>query len=570
MEGVCESCRSVEESSYELMLENASRSGHYDCLKILIQAGADVNWINKDTKNTALTHAARDGHENCLKLLLDAGADVNLAVEKFSDEGEKEADRPLMLAADNGHVNCVRILIESGADVNAKTKNSYTAVHGAVHRGNQAYLDLLVKAGADVNVYHSDETPVGEIQGTPLQMICYKGNHPHLVKPLVDAGANMEDSKLPHEKPLFIAAAAGHYKFIDALVELGADVNIRGFDQMTSLMYVAGVKENESDQTEAVNFRKSLDLLLKAGADVNMVGGVWSSALMDAAERDNCYAVERLLQAGADVDLRSNQEGETALMWLAEKGCRDCALALIDAGADVNSTNDSDVTTLMCAAQSASSEINETLIKKGANVNETATFGFTALMCAAECGFYDSVRTLINAGADANMTSTDGETALFFPYNVKCSQVLLGSGAKINIRNKHEQNALQNWIKEKWYIKQRKVIKCLFAAGETPPDDATVRGIAFKTKMEESGIVLKQMCREAIRKHLLELDPHAHLFHRVPRLGLPSLLTEYLLYNISLDDNDDDAGRTDDENDDNIRPAVYFPPPFFFFFFFFF
>ena len=333
MEGVCESCRSVEGSSCELILENASRSGHYDCLKILIQAGADVNWINKDTKNTALTHAAREGHENCLQLLVDAGADVKLAVEKFSDdEGEEEADRPLMLAADNGHVKCIKILIESGADVNAKTKNSYTAVHGAVLCGNQPCLDLLVEAGAHVNIYHSDETLVGGIQGTPLQMICYKGNHPHLVKPLVDAVANMEDSKLPHEKPLFIAACAGHYMFIDALVELGADVNIRGFDQMTSLMYEAGVKENESDQTEAVNYRKCLDLLLKAGADVNMVGGVWSSALMYAAKRDNCYAVERLLQGGAVLNLRSNHKGETALMWLAKKGCRDCALALIDAG----------------------------------------------------------------------------------------------------------------------------------------------------------------------------------------------------------------------------------------------
>ena len=51
---------------------------------------------------------------------------------------------------------------------------------------------------------------------------------------------------------------------------------------------------------------------------------------------------------------------------------------------------------------------------------------------------------------------------------------------------------------------------------------------------------LKHLCREAIRKHLLHLDPHTHLFGRVPRLGLPSLLTEYLLYNQTLDDDQDD------------------------------
>ena len=43
------------------------------------------------------------------------------------------------------------------------------------------------------------------------------------------------------------------------------------------------------------------------------------------------------------------------------------------------------------------------------------------------------------------------------------------------------------------------------------------------------------MCGEAIRKHLLDLDPHRHLFSRVPRLGLPRSLTEYLLYDMSLD-----------------------------------
>ena len=43
-----------------------------------------------------------------------------------------------------------------------------------------------------------------------------------------------------------------------------------------------------------------------------------------------------------------------------------------------------------------------------------------------------------------------------------------------------------------------------------------------------------------IRKHLPHLDPRTHLFGRVPRIGLPSLLTDYLLYDMSLDDDQDD------------------------------
>ena len=305
MEGVCESCRDIERWSLQLRPQKASQSGHEKCVKTLIEAGADVNWIDQDTKNTALIHAAREGHENYLRLLVDAGTDVNLAVEKNSDEEETEdANTPLMLAAGNGHVNCVRMLIEAGADV--------TAIHGAVHCGNEACLDLLVKAGADVNMYHNKV--YHESHGRPLQMICREGKHPHLVKALLNAGANMEKFEQPHKKPLLLAALSGHFQFIDALIQAGADVNSRGFNDITSLMYAASTPEIESDQTNTVNNRMCLDLLIKAGADVNMVERLGFSALMYAASNDNCYALKYLLQAGANVNMRSERTGVATLI----------------------------------------------------------------------------------------------------------------------------------------------------------------------------------------------------------------------------------------------------------------
>ena len=48
------------------------------------------------------------------------------------------------------------------------------------------------------------------------------------------------------------------------------------------------------------------------------------------------------------------------------------------------------------------------------------------------------------------------------------------------------------------------------------------------------------LCREAIRKHLLQMSP-VNLFVQIPQLGLPTLLQEYLLFNVALDDDDNGA-----------------------------
>ena len=52
----------------------------------------------------------------------------------------------------------------------------------------------------------------------------------------------------------------------------------------------------------------------------------------------------------------------------------------------------------------------------------------------------------------------------------------------------------------------------------------------------EDELRLKDLYRRRIRQILIDKDPHENLFIRTPRLGLPSLVTEYLLYGVTLDD----------------------------------
>lgn len=55
----------------------ASRKGHADCVKILLDGGEDPDYQNV-TGWTALMNAAIRGRKNCMKMLLKSGANPNL------------------------------------------------------------------------------------------------------------------------------------------------------------------------------------------------------------------------------------------------------------------------------------------------------------------------------------------------------------------------------------------------------------------------------------------------------------------------------------------------------------
>ena len=57
----------------------------------------------------------------------------------------------------------------------------------------------------------------------------------------------------------------------------------------------------------------------------------------------------------------------------------------------------------------------------------------------------------------------------------------------------------------------------------------------FLVNLQDSLTSLKEMCRRVVREHLIVQSPHQHLFHRIPKLGLPSLLEECLMYSMSIE-----------------------------------
>jgi ankyrin repeat protein len=121
-------------------LMQAARSGHSDAAQTLLDHDADANFIADWA--TPLIMAAAAGRVNVVTLLLDAGAELDFL---HPEDGYSA----LMLAALQGHSEVVRLLLAHGADVNQQTTWSVNALIMA-QRGKQRTVEtLLFDAGAN-------------------------------------------------------------------------------------------------------------------------------------------------------------------------------------------------------------------------------------------------------------------------------------------------------------------------------------------------------------------------------------------------------------------------------------
>ena len=201
------------------------------------------------------------------------------------------------------------------------------------------------------------------------------------------------------------------------------------------------------------------------------------TALHFAAQYGHLRVAELLLEAGADVEAKSDalgdewivrsEKGRTPLTWAAAG--RDCPRMqermcrfLLDNGADVNARNVSARTPLQEAAMSVRYNsfdprgTMELLLKRGAHVNAYDMAGWTAL---TECGFYgkkEVAELLLANGAEVdgkpgkddpaidsspNMEGRRRETPLVvcgeWSWNEELICLLLDKGADIGSKNKN-------------------------------------------------------------------------------------------------------------------------------------
>ncbi|MEL6816466.1 MAG: ankyrin repeat domain-containing protein, partial [Cyanobacteria bacterium J06598_3] len=124
-----------------------------------------------------------------------------------------------------------------------------------------------------------------------------------------------------------------------------------------------------------------------------------SEQLKTAVCKNDWGAVKDLLSAGVRVQSK-NWYDTPVLVLAAQNASNDIVMALIQAGASVNSGYDR--LPLNVASERGDFEVVHMLMRAGAYLEATEENGFTALMCAAAAGHLLIVQTLIACGANVN------------------------------------------------------------------------------------------------------------------------------------------------------------------------
>ena len=233
--------------------------------------------------------------------------------------------------------------------------------------------------------------------------------------------------------------------------------------------------------------------------------------------------------------------GYTPLLHAVQKGSMFFLKLLLNAGASVNTRNKYGYTPLMRAAMEGHICLMKPLIEEGADVNAMNRNGETALMCAVrELDPLNGLR-LNHQHLSGEYKTDDTWPDRYLNYILNAVKILLRSGCHVNIVNNCGQNALEFHVAET-NVHSRELAMLLLAAGENVHSTVLERFGPFRTLFGSTTIVpeyllpgfnLKSLCRDAVRRNML-VNP-VNLFLTLPTLGLPSLILNYLLYDISLD-----------------------------------
>lgn len=241
----------------------------------------------------------------------------------------------------------VKWFIDKKNPVNEYDDLDYIPLHAAVIHGEPVMINMLIKAGAEVN-------QVNDL-GYSALMVAAEKSKLQAIKCLVGQHhANTEIKGEDGNTALMLAVLRGDIVTSRTLIEVGASVNAIDKNSRTPLM-----KAIEQGKNAEI-----VKLLIESGAAINAKDKDGLTAFMIAAAKNNFDFLKLLKTLGCDINAKNN-DGATALILAVKRGNLDCVkfLAEMD-GININVVDNTGKTAL--AHAQILPEIRDFLKSKGA------------------------------------------------------------------------------------------------------------------------------------------------------------------------------------------------------------
>ena len=343
----------------------------------------------------------------------------------------KLSDKDLLEAVRNGNTAAVRAALKKLSPGSKTETAAFEAVHEACRGNHNECLTLLLpyvettQMGFGIllsECVHADHTACTEVLLQHWKSVCSKvafvphdsedsavqtsrlcpamWEDPAVCQVFIGTGADIETKNDGGRSPLHLASRSGTLTTVKMLVEAGADVRAVNYQGSTCLFFAA-----YCGHTDIVRYLVGLPEV-----DLNHQISKNHTALHLAVQEKHADMVQVLIDAGADIET-TNDEGRSPLHLASCLGELIIVKMLVEAGADVRATDAGRYTCLNLAACFGHTSTVRYLV----GLQEVDLHNHdicNALHLAVQEKHADMVQVLIDAGADIETKNDEGRSPL--------------------------------------------------------------------------------------------------------------------------------------------------------------
>lgn len=279
----------VTTSSNNTALYLASRHNFIRVVEILLENGADPDQ-KCEKEQTPLIAANREGNSDVVRVLLEAGANVNAC----TSHGTVAIHHAVWFDKPSRNDACLRSLLEYSPDLKMVDKDGDTALHCVRETTPVLLMKLLINAGADPNV-------INNAGHTALAMAILADNF-SVAEYLVSKRVQIDRGTSADGGPIHLACRKANLKYVKMLVKHGANVNLPGSTlEVGTPLQSACLRTGDNEEQ-----RQIVEYLLDnehSRAQLNKEGGIYGWSINVAALMSPLETIQELLNRDADVTL---------------------------------------------------------------------------------------------------------------------------------------------------------------------------------------------------------------------------------------------------------------------------